>query len=110
MADRLTAKQLEVLIELQGCEQVKLGGRTWSLPDGSKARLFTPMEFGGCNGSHHSGTATTLAKRGLVDRLKCKSWGGGTQLNVFAGSSKGSCHYRITDAGRAALRAALATN
>lgn len=102
---RLTANQVDVLTELEGCAQSHmLGGRTWTLPDGTKARLFTPMEFGGSNGSHHSGTATALAKRGLVDRLKCRGWGGGTQLNVFKGRAKGSCHYRITDAGIAALR------
>lgn len=102
---KLTARQIEVLTELQGCEQMKLGGRTWTLPDGSKARLFMPMEFGGRSGSHHSATAMALAKRGLVDRLKCVSWGGGTQLNVFTGSKKGSCHYRITEAGKSALEA-----
>lgn len=99
----LTESQVDVLVELEGCERLQYGGRNWTLPDGSKARLFMPMEFGGTNGSHHSGTATALAKRGLVDRLKVMSFGGGSQLNVFRGSWKGSCHYRITDAGRAAL-------
>lgn len=98
----LTSKQIDVLAELEGCDQMKLGGRFWTLPDGSKARLFMPMEFGGTNGSHHSGTATSLAKRGLVDRLKCVPFGK-SQLNRFNSRCKGSCHYRITDAGRAAL-------
>lgn len=107
---QLTDHQFDVLVELQGCEQVKLGGRTWTLPDGSKARLFMPMEFGGSSGSHHSATATALAKRGLVDRLKVVSWGGGSQLNVFKGSAKGSCHYRITDAGKEVLARAAGMN
>lgn len=102
---KLTPRQIEVLTELSGCEQCALGGRVWTLPDGAKARLFMPMEFGGSNGSHHSATATALAKRGLVGRLKVVSWGGGSQLNVFTGSRKGSCHYRITKAGEAALEA-----
>lgn len=102
MADRkLTKNQLDVLVELNGCDQMKYGGRIWTLPDGSKARLFMPMDFGGRSGSHHSGTATALAKRGLVDRLKV-GWGP-SQLNFFKGRQKGSCHYRITDAGRAAM-------
>lgn len=97
----LTPNQLDVLIELDGCDKLKLGGRNWTLPDGSVARLFMPMEFGGTNGSHHSGTATALAKRGLVDRLKVGY--GPSQFNAFNSRAKGSCHYRITEVGRAAL-------
>lgn len=99
---KLTKNQLDVLVELDGCDRMKHGGRTWTLPDGTKARLYMPMEFGGSNGSHHSGTATALAKRGLVDRLKLS--GIGTRLNNFRSRAKGSCHYRITEAGRLALR------
>jgi hypothetical protein len=59
----------------------------------------TCLAFGGSNGSHHSATATALAKRGLVDRLK------GNRLNFFQSRTKGSCYYRITEAGIAALAA-----
>lgn len=51
-----------------------------------------PMDCGGMNGSHHSYTLHKLAKRGLCDRKKY-----GRQRD------KGSCRYRINDAGRTAL-------
>lgn len=53
-----------------------------------------PMDCGGSNGSHHSYTLSKLAKRGLCDR---KKFGGPRE--------KGSCRYRINDAGRAYLAA-----
>lgn len=56
-----------------------------------------PIDFGGTNGSHHSATATRLAKMGLVDRYK------GGKVNYFQSRYKGSCGYRINDAGRAWL-------
>lgn len=52
------------------------------------------MDFGGYNGSHHSATATRLARKGLVDRRKLPGPGG-----------RGSCSYKITKAGLAALKA-----
>lgn len=52
-----------------------------------------PMDCGGGNGSHHSQTLTKLAKRGLCER---KKYGGAHE--------KGSCRYRINDAGRAFLQ------
>ncbi len=51
-----------------------------------------PMDCGGSNGSHHSYTLHKLAKRGLCDR---KKYGGR--------HDKGSCRYRINNAGRAFL-------
>lgn len=51
-----------------------------------------PMDCGGWNGSHHSYTLTKLAARGLAERWKLGSK-----------REKGSCRYRINDAGRAAL-------
>lgn len=52
-----------------------------------------PLDCGGSNGSHHSYTLAKLAKRGLCDR---KKYGGKRD--------KGSCRYRINDAGRAYLK------
>lgn len=52
-----------------------------------------PMDFGGTNGSHHSATATRLAKYGLVYRYK------GGNINYFKSRSKGSCLYRISRHG-----------
>lgn len=50
-----------------------------------------PMDFGGSNGSHHSSTATALARKGLVHRWKY-------------GGYKGACWYRATDDAIAVLR------
>ena len=95
----VTPNQKEVLLELEGCEQMKYGGRVWTLPDGTKRRMFTPMEFGGMNGSHHSATATALAKQGFVDRFKYTRH----QLNKFNGKAKGACVYALTGKGRQAV-------
>lgn len=56
-----------------------------------------PMDFGGSDGSHHSGTARWLAKKGLIDRYK------NGKVNVFNSRNKGSCCYRINSAGLALL-------
>lgn len=56
-----------------------------------------PMDFGGTNGSHHSATATQLAKLGLVERYK------NGRINTFNSRNKSSCCYRISAAGLAAL-------
>jgi hypothetical protein len=50
------------------------------------------MDAGGTNGSHHSATLHKLSKRGLCDRWKLGNK-----------REKGSCRYRINDAGRAFL-------
>jgi hypothetical protein len=48
-----------------------------------------PMDCGGFNGSHHSYTLSKLARHGYAERYK------------FGGKrEKGSCRYRINDAGR----------
>jgi len=57
------------------------------------AGWYTPLEFGGRNGSHHSGTATALAKKGLADRYKAG------RINFFKSHHKGSCLYRISEKG-----------
>lgn len=99
----LTKNQTEVLRNLESCERSPHCGRTWTLPDGSETRAFAPLDFGGSNGSHHSATATALAKRGLVLRIK-HVWFSPLQVNRFNSRAKGSCHYVLTDAGRAVLR------
>lgn len=83
---KLTEKQLEVLRELA---HIRTSHAITRRRDG----FATPMEFGGTNGSHHSGTATALARKGLVERKELK----------IPGDARGSCAYRITDAGLAAI-------
>jgi hypothetical protein len=76
---KLTDNQHEVLINLGGME------------DG----WWRPMDFGGHDASHHSGTAARLVKRGLVERT-----------DQFTGSLSGARKtwlYRITELGRQAL-------
>lgn len=58
--------------------------------------FWRPMDFGGHDGSHHSGTATRLAKRGLVAAREFHS------ISRIRATRK----YAITEAGRAALAAA----
>jgi hypothetical protein len=93
---KLTANRIEVLRELRGSEQSKYGGRHFNLPDGRRVRMFAPIDFGGSNDSHHSHTATALAKYGLVDRYKYSTG----HLNNFNSRVKGACVYALTDAGR----------
>jgi hypothetical protein len=54
-----------------------------------------PMDCGGRNNSHHSRTLTKLAKRGLAEREA--PW----SLSMV----RGSCRYRINDAGITELTA-----
>lgn len=82
-----------------------------------------PMDIGARDGSHHSSTLSGLAKRGLVERKKLHSIhciNGSTYRQQLVDnrweyseghpphpgcSCKGSCRYRITSAGRNAIRA-----
>lgn len=91
----LTVRQIEVLRELAACKP----GQT-SRSDG----WATPQDFGGTNGSHHSETAKCLAKRGFVDRIKWGTSHRTPQINNFKCRQKGSCGYRITAHGIAALK------
>ncbi len=81
----------------------------------------TPRSVGGTDGSHHSATLERLAQRGLAERKKfhaihCPH--GSTQRSKLVNNRwvdtdghppyegcrcKGSCRYRRTPAGRAAL-------
>lgn len=58
-----------------------------------------PMDFGGSNGSHHSATATKLARHGLVEVESPSVKHAGRSKYWRAGKL-----YRITAAGVAALR------
>lgn len=86
---KLTDNQREVLCNLASLRE---SPNQCSRRDG----WATPMDFGGSDGSHHSGTAKRLADKGLVTREQYRGWGGG----------RGSCAYKITEAGIAALQAA----
>lgn len=102
---KLTQNQVDVLSALKYCrDHAELYCKAVYV-DG---QLFAnwgsaPIDFGGQNGTHHSGTATALAKKGLVDREK------NGKLNIFTSRNKGSCYYRITDAGIDALAAHCST-
>ncbi len=93
---KLTEKQWDVLSELalkrmHNCESIHRA--FFSDGRAPETGWFMPMEFGGTDGSYHSGTATALAKKGLIDRLKSG------RLNYFKSRIKGACLYRITDSG-----------
>lgn len=57
---------------------------------------WRPMDFGGHDGSHHSATATRLARRGLVSRRDRGS----------LSRARAVWNYTITAQGRAALTVA----
>lgn len=66
-----------------------------------------PMDIGARDGSHHSETLNGLAKRHLVEREKLHAiycCNGSTHPPDAACRCKGSCRYRITQAGRKAVR------
>lgn len=101
---RLTKRQLELL--------------RW-LDDDQWQR---PMDVGGRDGSHHSATLAGLARRGLAERKKyhaiycCHGTyhaidkrGNIVKLKrpIKLCKCKGSCRYRRTPAGRAAVSATL---
>jgi len=83
----LTDRDIDTLGELRAATDNYL---IYALKDG----WVMPMDCGGSNGSHHSYTLHKLAKRGLCDR---KKYGNKRE--------KGSCRYRINDAGRTFLAA-----
>ena len=82
----LTGRDIETLDALRAATD------NYFALDNHKEGWVMPMDCGGTNGSHHSYTLSKLAKRGLCDR---KKYGGRRE--------KGSCRYRINDAGRAFL-------
>lgn len=80
----ITPNRREVLVNLYG-----------EAPNG-----ISPMWFGGSNGSHHSSTAAGLCKTTpqLVERrFRGGEWGGKRHW-----AARGSCVYRLTDAGEEA--------
>lgn len=68
--------------------------------DSENGRGARPLDLGGSNRSHHSGTLAKLAKRGLVVK---KNWALGEDGRRHG--DRGSCLYRITDAGRLEAKA-----
>ena len=100
---KLTERQadlLSILAEIEGKPSRNSRNLTSEIfPEEARGLWATPQDFGGTDGSHHSATATQLAKKGLVDRYK------GGRINFFQSRSKGSCLYRINEAGRAFLAA-----
>lgn len=72
------------------------------------------LDLGGADGSHHSATLAALARKGLAERNKSCWCGPGSarERELLAKGitprwpwcgCKGSCRYRRTPAGRAAL-------
>lgn len=64
-----------------------------------------PLDIGGHNGSHHSNTLQRLTAKGWVNfryRQGNEPLQGENGKRLFA--SRGSKRYRITDAGRAAIK------
>lgn len=80
-----------------------------------------PMDVGGRDGSHHAATLRALTRKGLVERKKIHAiycYNGETMRKKLVNNRwiytdghppstgcccKGSCRYRITPAGRAAV-------
>lgn len=88
--ERLTERDWETLNDLRAtCDS--------HLKQGYRDGWAAPLDCGGSNGSHHSYTLHKLAKCGVAERKKY------ARLR-----DKGSCTYRINDAGRAALKARAA--
>jgi hypothetical protein len=98
MGERLTEAQRGVLCEL--C----LGpGQAQYFPGG----WLRPLDVGGSNGSHHSPTLGALAKKGLV-QWKWRGWpdpADGENSGPGRETQRGAKVYRITEAGREALKA-----
>lgn len=99
---KLTAIQLDILGELASIkDRPSRNSKNLTNPnffdEDVRGYWAAPIDFGGSNGSHHSGTATKLAMLGLVDRFK------GGKVNFFKSHYKGSCGYRINSAGLAYL-------
>jgi hypothetical protein len=92
----LTERDLETLDDL-------ISGYDQSLKYADETERYgiAPLDFGGSNGSHHSSTATKLAKHGLVDQRKRGAPWGDNRSTGYRGSKV----YRPTEAGRNALGA-----
>ena len=87
---KLTENQIEVMNELYASIGLFPDRRGWC----------TPLELGGSNGSHHSGTLNALARKGMVQfkqRHRDDPPDGENGGKRFAG--RGSKCYRLTPAG-----------
>lgn len=90
----------------------KLSGRDWDVLDELRAAnrhrpWAAPLDCGGSNGSHHSGSLTKLTRHGYAE---CRRAGGevvigdGIELEPrLTLRPKGSRYFRITEAGLRAL-------
>jgi hypothetical protein len=88
---KLTDREREILQDLRGAHD-----------DRCPTEWCRAMDVGGRDGSHHSYTLAKLTRAGLVERKKygcfCKANG-----ELGRCRCKGSCGYRLTEAGRAAI-------
>ncbi len=84
MSGKLTEAQREVLDSLDSWRLMHI--------DSGTSEWARPMDVGGSNGSHHSGTLAALVRKGLAERQQRSAW-----------MSRGSWVYRITPAGRSIL-------
>ena len=89
MMKPLTQRDIETLKELRAASDNALEYPRRNI---NKQGWVQPMDCGGFNGSHHSYTLAKLAKHGVAERHKF-----GTKRD------KGSCLYRINQAGRSYL-------
>lgn len=80
----MTEYEAEVLGSLMGTEGSETGLR--------------PLDFGGSSRSHHAQTAIRMVPKGWVERTFGSGWG-----KPKVNCERGSCRYRITPAGLAAI-------
>jgi hypothetical protein len=94
----LTERQIDVLRDLAYLK-THADECTGAGP-GDETNWAKPMDFGGCDRSHHGETAVCLAKKGLVDSYKYAT----NQTNNFNCRKRGARSYRITAKGMRWLR------
>jgi hypothetical protein len=87
----VTEYEIEVLRELKALRQ--------SMPDGAR-----PQDFGGSSNSHHAQTAIRMIPKGWTERSYGTGWGQPRSPHA----ARGSCRYRITEAGEKAYDNTLA--
>ena len=90
-------------------ERELLASLAWSADHATYPRPWqTPLDLGGTNGSHHSGTLAKLARKGLVNYKQRTGseppkW---ENAKPLPRGHRGSKAYRITPLGREALERA----
>lgn len=91
----LTKRDVETLRELRGASD---GARKNDAREVRSEGFVPVMDCGGRDASHHSATLTKLVKRGMAE-----VWGPHPK-QPWRSKYSGGKLYRITDAGRAALK------